>query len=143
MRRVVRSMASHAVTVAFALVLAGGALVAQQEEASVSDGWVKLPAAGETSALAFARVKNPTMYDVYLVSVTTEVAEKVEFRRSADEAMAEVTVPAYGAVGMAADGLHLLLTELKRPLEIDERITLTLKTSDGVSMTVAAVVRDE
>lgn len=143
MRRVMKDTARYAVAVGVAALLAAGVVVAQQEEASASDGWVKRPAAGETSTVAFALVKNPTMYDVYLVSASTDVAEKVEFRRGADETVAELTIPAYGALGMDADGIHMLLTDLTRPLELDERVTLMLKTADGPSLTVAAVVRAE
>ena len=129
--------------VGVAVVLGAGVGVAQQDGVSASKGWVKLPTAGETTAAAFAVVNNPTMYDVYLVSATTDVAEKVEFRQTPDQSPKELTVPAYGAVAMGTDGVHLLLTDLKRPLEENEHVSLTLETSDGITMTVSAVVRKE
>lgn len=129
--------------VGVAVVLGAGVGVAQQDGVSASKGWVKLPTVGETTAAAFAVVNNPTMYDVYLVSATTDVAEKVEFRQTPDQSLKELTVPAYGAVAMGADGVHLLLTDLKRPLEENEHVSLTLETSDGITMTVSAVVRKE
>ena len=143
MRRLATWVIGFGGVVGVAVVLGAGVAVAQQDDVSASKGWVKLPAAGETTAAAFAVVNNPTMYDVYLVSATTDVAEKVEFRQTADQSVKALTVPAYGAVAMGTDGVHLLLTGLKRPLEENERISLTLKTSDGITMTVSAVVRKE
>ena len=141
MRRLATWVIGFGGVVGVAVVLGAGVAVAQQDDVSASKGWVKLPSAGETTAVAFAVVNNPTMYDVYLVSATTDVAEKVEFRQTADQSVKALTVPAYGAVAMGTDGVHLLLTGLKRPLEENERISLTLKTSDGITMTVSAVVR--
>ena len=143
MRRLATWVIGFGGVVGVAVVLGAGVAVAQQDDVSASKGWVKLPSAGETTAVAFAVVNNPTMYDVYLVSATTDVAEKVEFRQTADQSVKALTVPAYGAVAMGTDGVHLLLTGLKRPLEENERISLTLKTSDGITMTVSAVVRKE
>ena len=97
--------------VGVAVVLGAGVGVAQQDGVSASKGWVKLPTAGETTAAAFAVVNNPTMYDVYLVSAMTDVAEKVEFCQTPDQSLKELTVPAYGAVAMGTDGVHLLLTD--------------------------------
>ena len=143
MRRLATWVIGFGGVVGVAVVLGAGVAVAQQDDVSASKGWVKLPSAGETTAVAFAVVNNPTMYDVYLVSATTDIAEKVEFRQTADQSVKALTVPAYGAVAMGTDGVHLLLTGLKRPLEENERISLTLKTSDGITMTVSAVVRKE
>ena len=54
------------------------------QEVSAPEGWIELPAGGASTASAFLVVKNPTMYDVYLVSAAAGVAKSVEFR-DADE----------------------------------------------------------
>ena len=58
----------------------------QDDAPKASEGWVQLPADGETSASAFVVVRNPGMYDVYLVSGSSEVAAKVELRQGGDGA---------------------------------------------------------
>ena len=116
------------------------------QEPSASDGWVEAPAAEETSASAFAVVRNPTMYDIYLVSAASEIAGKVELREtSGGEAkpVPELTVPAYGKLTMGPDGAHLVLVDLKRPLEADESVPLTITTDGGVKLRVEATVRKE
>lgn len=116
------------------------------QEPAASDGWVKLPAEGETSAGAFAVVRNPTMYDIYLVSAVSEVAGKIEFRETSGgdaKPMPELTVPAYGKLTMTPDGAHLLLVDLKHPLKKDEAVPLTITTDGGAKLSVNAVVRTE
>ena len=123
------------------LALSLTAAAATAQELSASDGKVELPAEGETTARAFGKIANPTMYDVYVVSASTSVAGKVEMRRGdEDAALREITVPAYGAVSMAADGMHLRLVDLKRPLEAGESVTLSLKTDGNVTLKLTAVV---
>ena len=141
MRRIVIGLFGIGVGVTMTL-LAG----AQGQEATASDGWVQLPAAGETTASAFAVVRNPTMYDVYLVSAASDVAGKVEFRKNGDgeaKAVTELTVPAYEKLTMGPDGVHLLLVDLKRPLQEDESVPLTLTTDGSVELRIQAVVRKE
>lgn len=123
-------------------VAGAGLAAAQQAKMSASDAWVKLPASGDTTAVACVAVNNPTMYDAYLISATTEAAEKVEFRRSEDESVAELTVAAYGGLTMTPDGVHMVLTDLKHPLADGDTIPITIRT-DGEPLSVTAVVRKE
>ena len=86
------------------------------------------------------------MYDFYLVSAASDVAGKVEFRKTGDDeakAVPNLTVPAYGKLSMGPDSVHLLLVDLKRPLQEDESVPLTLTTDDSVKLRIQAVVRKE
>lgn len=132
------------VAVGLAVMLLAGAVFSQ--DVTVSDGWIQLPPEGASTARAFVQVKNPTMYDIYLVSADSDVAGKVEFRRATeDEAqtLPEITVPAYGSVSMGPAGVHLELLDLKRALSEDENISLTLTTDGSLKLEVQAVVRTE
>jgi copper(I)-binding protein len=110
----------------------------------VADGWVKAPAAGETTAAAFALIRNPTMYDIYVTAAATDVAGSVELRQAAPgtpgKAVKEITVPAYESLTLGPAGMHLLLKDLKKPLKPGETVALTLTTDQGV-LKVAAVVK--
>lgn len=125
-----------------AVLLAAATVLAQDDDPKASEAWVKLPSEGETSASVYAVVRNPGMYDVYLVSATSEVAGKVELKDGGDGAK-ELTVPAYGKLTMKADGAHLVLIDLKRALEAGERVPLTITTDSSVKLRVRAVVRTE
>jgi copper(I)-binding protein len=137
------------VLVALVATLASAPVVAQQKVISASNAWVKAPAAGEKTATAFVLVDNPTMYDVYLMSASTDVAGSVQFQRAPKtpgakpEAVASVTAPAYGMVELKADGVYLLLSDLKRPLNPGDTVDLVLTTDGGMTIEAAAQVRKD
>lgn len=118
-----------------------------QKAVSASGGWVKAPAAGETSAAAYVVIENPTMYDVYVARATTDVAGQVQFREAPKSAGAaakilpELTVPAFGSLELTPEGVHAVLVDLKRPLKEGDQVSLSLTTDGGVVLEVPAVVR--
>ena len=121
-------------------------LGASQKAPSGSAAWITLPAPGDTSTTAFAVIDNPTMYDVYLVSASSDVATEVGFADASpaagkDTDVKEVTAPAYGSVELKPDGVHLVLKGLKRPLKSGETIALTVVTDGGVAIPLAATVK--
>lgn len=127
--------------VLMAVVLAA---FSHQGSLSVSDGWVKAPFAGETSALAFVVISNPTMYDDYLVAATSDVATAIEIREGAagnSKVLKSITVSAYDKLTMTPDGVYLQLLQLTRPLKAGETVALQLTTDNGITLHVAAVVK--
>jgi len=134
-------------------MLAAAALIAaaapQPKRVAASSGWVKLPATGETAAMAFVAIENPTMYEIYVVSATADAAGKVELRDGAQSGDARlkpvefISVPAYGRVDMEPGGPHLMLLDLKRPLKEGDKIGLMIATDNAGTLEVAAVVRKE
>ena len=122
-----------------AIVVAGQA----PDKVSASEGWIKTPAAGATTAMAFVEIENPTQYDVYLTSGTTDVAGKVEFRDASKGAQAQefLIAPAYGSLSMDQKGVYVMLMDLKRPLKEGDKVSLTLANQDGLKLQVAAAVR--
>jgi periplasmic copper chaperone A len=134
-----------AVVAMFMSVSAGAIVVAAQapDKVSASEGWIKTPAAGATTAMAFVEIENPTQYDVYLTSGTTDVAGKVEFRDASKGAQAQefLIAPAYGSLSMDQKGVYVMLMDLKRPLKEGDKVSLTLANQDGLKLQVAAAVR--
>ncbi len=124
--------------------ITSGPLLAQQKPVTAADGWVQAPKAGETTAAAFAIVRNPTMYEVDVTAATTDAAGSVELRQAAPgtpgKALQQITEPAYESISMGPAGVHLLLKDLKKPLKPGDSISLVLTTDQGV-LKVAAVVK--
>ena len=134
------------------VLLAGLCVLAVQDRAAAQDkpvtateAWLQLPEPGATGAVVVATVQNPGMYAIYLVSGETDVAGKVEFRdaKKGTTPQEDVTVDAYGTTYMDPKGIHIYLTDLKRPLKEGETIHLTLKTELGLPVEVAAVVKKQ
>ena len=106
----------------------------------------KNPDASEVSAAivpggvaVYALLTNPTMYDAYVQSGTSD-AGKVELREG-DQAASNITIPSYGSVELKAGGPFVLVSELKNPPKAGETINLKLMTDGGVAIAIAAVVR--
>jgi len=137
------------VTLAVMVVVAvmSGRVTAQPKVVAAADGWVKTPAAGETTAAAFALIHNPTMYDVYVTSASADVAGSVELReavpKTSGKTVPHITVPAYESVKMGPAGVHLLLKDLKKPLKEGDTVNLTLITDQGALKVAAAVHKQQ
>jgi len=131
---------------AAAFVLLGlGAASAQDKPITATDAWVKLPEPGAKSTVAYATINNPGMYAIYLVSGTSEVAGKIEFRDAskADAVQEDVTVIAYESTYMNPKGVHIYLSDLKKELKEGDTVYMTLKTELGLPVEVEAKVRKE
>jgi periplasmic copper chaperone A len=141
------SLARAAAATVAILALTGGAIAGQDKGVTANDGWVRLPAPGDTQAMAFVTVLNPTMYAIYLTGATADVAGTVELRDrgqsgdSREKAVEFITVPAYDRVDMGPGGVYLLLRDLKRPLQEGDTVALTLSTDVAVTLKIAAIVK--
>ena len=149
MRRVASWVVGLGIVAVFAGPGLGHASAGQQKNVEASNGWVKTPTAGETTAAAFVTVDNPTQYDVYLTAAATDVAGKVEFRDKSGSSDAQgqarktVNVAAFDSLAMNPKGVYLLLSDLKRPLKDGDMVSLTLTTDGGATLQVSAAVRKE
>ena len=106
----------------------------------------KTPDASDVSAVVvpggvaiYAMLTNPTMYDAYVQSGTSD-AGKVELREGS-KSTSNITIPSYGSVELKADGPFVLVTELKGQPKAGETINLKLMTDGGVAIAIAAIVK--
>ena len=114
-------------------------LLFAQPSITASEAWVSEAAAGGT-AVAGLTLNNPTMYDIYVVTATSDAAGKIELR-DGDKAVKHITVPAFGFAELTAAGPHVVLMDLKSALKTGEKVTLTLETDGGVVVTLLATVK--
>jgi copper(I)-binding protein len=111
---------------------------------TASDAWVAEPAAGATVTDAYAVVENPSMYEVFVVSVTSDAAgsaEIVDGPADAARTMRELSVPAYGRAELKPGAVRIRLKDLKKTLTAGDTIALTLTTDGGANIKVSATVR--
>jgi len=126
-------------------LLGGHSAAAQDKAVTGSNAWVRLPSEGQTSTIAVAAINNPGMYAIYVLTATSDAAGKVEFRDASkgDQAVEEVDVLAYESTYMDPKGVHMYLSDLKRPLKEGDTVTITMKTDQGVLIPVTATVKKE
>ena len=130
--------------IAVILFLTAGAASAQAPEPSAVSAWMTAPAAGATTADVYVELKNPTMYDIYVVSAAApDTAASVELRAAgaAGAALPEMTVPAFGGTSAEVEAPHVRLVGLKRVLKAGDTIDLALKTDAAQTLTVRVDVR--
>lgn len=126
-------------------VLAVSAALAQDKPITATDAWVKLPEPGAKTTTAYATINNPGMYAIYLISGTSDVAGKVEFRDAgkSNAVQEEVTVIAYESTYMNPKGVHMYLSDLKKELKEGDTVFITLKTEMGIPIEIEAKVKKE
>ena len=95
-----------------------------------------------TDARVVGVISNPSMYSTYLVSATSDAAERVELRdaRKKDARVQEVEVAAYGVLTLEAKGLYLKLVNPKRALRVGDRVEVVLSNEVQVKTRLTAVV---
>ena len=121
-------------TVLFTLLL-NLPIVAQQAP-TASDATV---VTADATASVYLTVNNPTMYDLYVMSATSDAAGKVELL-SGDKPVESMTVAAYGSLTLKSGGMFLRLSDLKRALKAGDKITVTLVTDGGIEIAATALV---
>ena len=111
-------------------------LLAQGKNPDASDAAAAIVPGG---VAIYATLTNPTMYDAYVQSGTSD-AGKVELREGG-KATSNITIPAYGSVELKADGPFVLASELKGQPKAGDTINLKLMTDGGVAIAIAAIVK--
>ena len=128
---------SHTLSLVIAMVLVAGV---QAQTVEVKNAWVRATVQGQKATGAFMQITAPAAST--LISVSTPVAgvaEVNEMKMDGDvmrmRPLAKgLELPAGKAVQLQPGGYHLMLMDLKLPLQKDTTIpvTLTLQDSKGV-----------
>jgi copper(I)-binding protein len=129
---------------ALVLALLNLPIHAQGKEPSVSDASAAIVTGG---VAIYATLNNPTMYDAYVQSGTSE-AGKVELREGdpstplgAGKPTSNITIPAYGSVQLIAGGPYALVSDLNGQPKAGDTIKVTLRTDGGVALAIAATIK--
>ncbi len=115
------------------------AVRADAQDLTVKNARVVVSAA---DARIVGAITNPGMYSTYLVSATSDAAERVELRdaRKGDALVKEVEVAAFSTLTLDAKGLYLKLVNPKRPLRAGTRVDVVLSNEANVKTRMSAVV---
>ncbi|GAC58408.1 hypothetical protein GOHSU_38_00470 [Gordonia hirsuta DSM 44140 = NBRC 16056] len=127
---------------------ADSAAAQQQDRLVVTDQWVK--AAPEGMTALFATLTNPGDSEVRVVSGTSPAAGKVELHEMAvsggENVMREkkdgFVIPGRGTLTLAPGGDHIMLMDLKGPINAGQTVEVDLRMADGSTQKVRAMARD-
>jgi hypothetical protein len=131
---------------AIAVAAAAGA---RKGDIGVSDGQVRASLGGSANSAAYMVIDNRGARPDTLVAVSCACADKAEahISRMTGQVMTmapagPVVVPAHGRVVFAPDGLHVMLTGVKRPLVAGHRQAMTLRFAHAGAITANFEVRE-
>jgi len=135
-------------TLALVLAVGASAALAQAPELTVKDAWARMPLAPQNNSAIYATLENPGATARSVVSVSTADADRAELHETSMEGgmmrMApakEMAVPAKGSAELKPGGYHIMLFGVKKAVQAGDQLNVTLKLSDGATVTVAATVR--
>lgn len=116
------------------------------EPLDISQAWARATAPGQEVGAAYMVLQSAT--DATLTEVSSEAADSIEIHQmSMNKGVMEMRMletlplPAGRAVKLEPGGLHLMLFDLKQPLQAGDQIMLTLKIRDKSGKIRAQVVR--
>ena len=129
-----------------ALLLASCKPASAPPEVSVEGAWARATVPGQTGSAAYFTIRNAGGADK-LLSVTTPSADASLHSTSMDNGVMRMRpvqaldVPAKSAVELRPGGTHVMLMELKEPLEAGAMLELDLKFERSGERKVTADVR--
>jgi copper(I)-binding protein len=112
----------------------------------VANAWVRAPAPGQKTAIAYADLTSAE--NAALVAAGSPVAERVELHSMTMDggvmrmrALPRIELPAGQTVKLAPGGaMHVMLVELKQPLKPGDKVPLVLSVqSSGMSLTTVKI----
>jgi copper(I)-binding protein len=131
------------------ILLLTGACGGSSGVLTVRETWSRPVIAGENGAAYFV-IENGTTADDTLLSVNSEIACATEVHMSMSDAngvmsmtlQESVSVPAGEQVDFKPGGLHVMLVDLKKDLNVGDMITLTLNFENAGELTVQVPVKE-
>ncbi|WP_420820857.1 copper chaperone PCu(A)C [Shewanella algidipiscicola] len=110
------------------------------------DGYVRaMPASVPNTAVYFTLMNHGP--EVKLVAVETDVAEEAQLHTLVEEEgvikmrqLPYFTIAAHDNLALASSGNHVMLLGLKQPLQIDQKVDLTLTFDDGTEQAITLTV---
>ena len=141
-----RTVLASLLAAALAVVPAWG--LAQTATLVVQNPWIRKPPPGLETAAVYFTLKNISKRAVFIVGVTTPLATSAMIHETSTvegqsrmRMRDRVTVPGGGNVAFEPEGLHVMLTGLSKPLEVGDKVPLTLQLEHGGSIDFVATVR--
>ncbi|WMP19436.1 copper chaperone PCu(A)C [Thiothrix lacustris] len=110
---------------------------------------VRSAAPGQMVTGAFMTLKNTSATDIDLTTAHSDIASATEIHESSMkdgmmqmEKVDKITIPANGSAELKPGGFHIMMMDLKTPLNSGEKTSITLTFSDESQKTVDATVVD-
>jgi periplasmic copper chaperone A len=122
--------------------------VAQVGDIAVSEPRVRIPAAGRTQTAAYLTLTNSGLTRDAIIGASSPSATRVELHAHLKgeggmmqmRRVPKIDLPEKTSIALSPGGLHVMIKDLKGPLNIGDRISMTLKLESGAELTFQAPV---
>lgn len=151
--------------VALASVAVAGCGSSSSDKATVSDPWVRVTAPKQTMTAAYMNIKVTEDDVITAASVPSSVADRAELHETTSSAgetgsmgstanskemdsmtgmkqVSSIKVPADAGVQLKPGGYHVMIMELKKPVEMGDTVPVTLTFEKAGKVTVDAEARE-
>jgi len=116
----------------------------------IHDPWVRAAPPNVKVLAAYFEIKNNSKKPQTLTKVSSPAFDQVGIHRTVMhenmahmEHLEELTIPPQAAVVLKPGGLHLMLMDAKKPLQIGGQVPMTLTFRNGKTITFSAIVRSD
>ena len=114
----------------------------------VGGAWIRQPPPGSDVAAVYLSLLNAGTETVTLTGVDTPVAAMAMMHETLESAgqsqmrmLASVSVAPGKSIAFTPGGRHIMLQGLAHPLQVGERVPITLHFAEGITLHVVALVR--
>lgn len=114
----------------------------------IQDPWVQAAPPNVKVLAAYLEIKNNGEKPRILTNVSSPVFDEVGIHQSVMhgdmvhmEHLKELTIPPHASVVLKPGGMHFMLTDAKKPLQIGDQVPMTLTFQSGEKIVVTAIVR--
>ena len=120
-------------------------------EVKVTDVWARASIASSANSAAYFKIHNPTDKEIVIIAANApEIANNVELHNSfVDEkgvsrmsTIDKVVVPANSDIEFQPAGMHVMLFDLKAPLNAGDKFMLHLIVENGETIKIEGQIRD-
>lgn len=121
-----------------------------EQALEVTNAWARSSLSSNNNSAAYMAINNPTNKQITILGASAaDVANNVELHKSfVDEkgvsrmtSIDKIVVPAKSSISLAPGGIHIMLFELKRKLNVGDSFKIVLALEDMDAITVDAQVK--
>ncbi len=116
----------------------------------VSDAWVQAMPPSQTTTAAYMVITNNSPKEALLVSASSDIAGACEIHQMSDMngmmkmvMISDLQIPGLGKVTLKPGGFHIMLINLKKPVNKGDIVPITLHFQDGSAIVVNAQAKPE
>ena len=120
----------------------------QDTDIAITDAWVRESTATRTASSGYFTIENRTDKPVTPITLSVAGVGDAQLHTMVDrqgqasmQPLEKLQIPPHASVDLAPGGIHVMMSDITRPLKVGSTVDLTLTFDGGRTRTVRAVVR--